>query len=560
MKFYLFTYCLLTIGLCYSQNKKVELSVSSNDVEVGEVFNITVTSTVQGELDIDNLPSSYIQDYGISQGSNQVMDHNTGTVTTTIFTSYTGIITKSGNYKIGPAYVKAGNKVYPSNTVTINVGSKTPMTTTGVSNKQLNDPAFGVIESNKSEIFEGEPVLIAAKIYAQYDPSHISGYQSYDLNSTVKKNQIGHTNNIKVSEERFKGKRYYTFSYDKNIVFPDGIGKFQIDPFTLNLHQGHKSFPITSNGLIIKIKPLPANAPKNFIGGVGKFKIETSIDNSEINQGDVILFQVTISGVGNLQNLTNPVLNLPKGFSIYGDPIIEENYNIGTHGADGSVTFKYNLQVSEHGQLTIPSTAISYFDIDKELYLEIASTKHIVNTKKNDAYIVHSKKSNNSNQTELISTKIPENSNLLEGTFFKKILLWSSIPVIGFIFLLIIRKKKPAQKPEESNSNNLKNKSEELSSLISKIKIEAVSNQNDLFYANIEKTILLHFELIMNLATEKIQNRQQIFGYLKNAHEDHKIPLIEEVFQKIDVERYGIASSSDSKKEILAQVLSIIEQ
>ena len=148
----------------------------------------------------------------------------------------------------------------------------------------------------------------------------------------------------------------------------------------------------------------------------------------------------------------------------------------------------------------------------------------------------------------------------MEGTSFKKILLWSSIPVIGFIFLLLIRKKKPAQKPEESNSNNLKNKSEELSSLISKIKIEAVSNQNDLFYANIEKTILLHFELIMNLATEKIQNRQQIFGYLKNVNEDHKIPLIEEVFQKIDVERYGIASSSDSKKEILAQVLSIIEQ
>ena len=242
------TYFVLLSFLGFSQTQaaKVELSISPTNVEAGESFNITITANVQGDVDIENLPSTFVQDYSIQQGQYPEMDHNTGSLITTYFVSYSGMISKSGDYEIGPAFVKNGNKVYKSNKVKIKVGGKVAMTSGQVTASQLNDPAFGLIEANKKVIYEGEPVLLAAKIYSYYDPSNIGGYQSYDVNSAVIKNPIGNSNNIKVTQEVLKGKKLYAFSYDKNIIFPDGVGKFRIDPFKLKLYQGYKSFPITS--------------------------------------------------------------------------------------------------------------------------------------------------------------------------------------------------------------------------------------------------------------------------------------------------------------------------
>ena len=118
----------ILITVCaYAQQEKIQLSINPKHAEVGQVFNITVTSTVQGAPEIDNIPTAFIQDYSIHQGSTQEMDHNTGIVTTHYFFSYSGMITQAGKYTIGPAFIKKGNKVYQSGKVTVNIGKKIPM-------------------------------------------------------------------------------------------------------------------------------------------------------------------------------------------------------------------------------------------------------------------------------------------------------------------------------------------------------------------------------------------------------------------------------------------------
>jgi len=489
---YLFTAFAL---LVYGQKEKVELSISPDAFEIGEVFTITVTSTVQGNLEIENLPSSYVQDYSISQGSTQEVDYNSGVVTTLYYTSYSGIITKSGDYTIGPAWVKAGNKSYSSDKVDVKVSRKVSMNSGSVTAQQLNDPAFGVIECNKREIFEGEPLLLSAKIYSYYDPSHISSYQSYHLNGTIIKNPIGNSSNIKVVDERFKGKKLKAFDYDKNVIFPDVVGNFQIDPFKLNLHQGYKSFPITSSGLVIKVKPLPANPPNDFIGGAGSFNVERLIEDTAIAQGEVFKLILTIEGTGNLQNLEVPDLILPKGFVVYGDPTVNENFVITANGADGSVDYEYNIQATNFGKQSIPGTSVSYFDPDKEKYIRVLSDEVEISIEKDKKFQEQLEKQNLNSETEMIvhNADIRQKAEHVErGSLFGSAVYWTGvgIPVTAALFFLFFTRIKKRSEEDIRVKSIQKGRREELELCLKDLNDASTSDISG-FFTKVEDALQL---------------------------------------------------------------------
>lgn len=554
------------LGFSQTQAAKVELSISPMNVEAGESFNITITANVQGDVDIENLPSTFVQDYSIQQGQYPEMDHNTGSLITTYFVSYSGMISKAGDYEIGPAFVKNGNKVYKSNKVKIKVGGKVAMTPGQVTASQLNDPAFGLIEANKKVIYEGEPVLLAAKIYSYYDPSNIGGYQSYDVNSAVIKHPIGNSNNIKVTPELLKGKKLYAFSYDKNVIFPDGVGKFRIDPFKLKLYQGYKSFPITSNSLDLEIKPLPANPPANFIGAVGDFRIERTIDSSKIKQGDVVKMDVVISGIGNLQNILEPKLNLPAGFIIYGDPVITENFTIGIHGAEGEVIYQYNMQITKSGDFTLPATTITYFDPNKKQYIEASSESSDLEIEVNSKYIV----SATSEENEVIADEAPKRDLTHRATsdivsndsIYGTAIFWSgiSIPVLSALFFIFFLKRREKSADVIAHRQSIKEKVAYLHELIGQTKIYAANGDQDKYYAGIESIIKKAFEIKLNIDQERVLNKSEILGYLDQNNLTVIKTKVVNVLSICEQSRYGIQPSSDSNDQILSEVEEIINQ
>ena len=240
MKQILYIYTLFVSIFCWGQSASVQLSIEPKSADVGEIITITVRSNVQGEVEVDNLPSSFVHGYDVMNGMEQEMDHNTGDIITYYYLAQTGAFGKAGKYTIGPAFIKKGNKTYSSNKVTISIGDKTQMSSSTVTADQLRDPAFGVIQTNKATIYEGEPILVSAKVYANFNPSHLDGYRGYEMTGAVDKNAVGNPSRIVVEPERFKGKQMYAFEYDKNIIFPTGTGTVRITPYTMNLYKGHK--------------------------------------------------------------------------------------------------------------------------------------------------------------------------------------------------------------------------------------------------------------------------------------------------------------------------------
>ena len=554
---------LQTIG--FGQSPDVELTIEPMTADVGEIITITVKSNVQGQVEIDNLPSSFVQGYDIINGMEQEMDHTTGDVITYYYLSQTGAFGKSGKYTIGPAFVKKGNKSYRSNKVKITIGDKTQMSSGSVTAEQLKDPAFGVIQTNKSTIYEGEPLLVSAKVYAKFNPSHLDGYRGYDMTGAIDKNPVGNPNRIVVEPTTFKGMNLFAFEYDKNIIFPSGTGTIKITPYTMNLHKGYKSFTFTSNHKMVTIKPLPPNPPKDFIGAVGNFNVTRDIDVTTIKQGEVFKLTVIVSGVGNLQNILEPKPTLPKGFIVYGDPQITENYSYCSHGTEGNISFVYNIQVTSHGDIELPGTSISYFDLHSEKYITTSTDPVLLTIEKDKNYIV----SSDDNQPEEANEELgvltdlrPSNVLERENNFFGTAYYWSALSsplIMAFLFLFFTQQRKKSAATIELKQE-LKQKGQELNGLRSKLKTLVLSPDESTYFTTLEMTLKKAFELTMGFNEQRILDKQEIYTFVEKNYTGDMLANVKLIFTECEQFRYGFGASSENKEKLHDILNHIVDQ
>jgi hypothetical protein len=553
--------CLLSL-LSWAQKPFVYLEVEPKEAEIGEAITITVKANIQGDVDID-LPAAYVSGYNTMSGMEQEIDYNTGKVITYFYHSQSGTLSKAGNFTIGPAYIKKGNKVYKSNTASVQIKKEytPPVANHEFTSKQLRQPAFGIIETSKQSIYEGESLLLNAKVYSLFSPTHLENYQEYTLEDVLDKHDIGASNQrIMVDEENIRRTTYFTFEYDKKVVFPIGKGKITIEPFKLLLLRGFESLPLTSSSAVIEIKALPGNAPKDFTGGVGNLKLKRSLSNNDFKQGDVFTLSLEISGNGNLQNLLEPKLNLPQGFLIYGDPEIKEDFVFGALGAEGKVTYDYHIQVTQHGKLELPATTLSYFHPQSEKYIQLTSEQDELIVGKNSNFQLAQTKGG-STINNAVSSDQPaplraanndeENHDFIIGSG----IFWFGLSAPILIALLggIWMRKKPeiAHKKSKNQQKETFKKETELLFEIAKSKLE--NQEFGDFYSMLEKAFLQSIAIKMNVPLEATINRQLIMKtlYEKNLSESKKIE-IKQWFEKCDAGRFGLGSVENNHLDLIA--------
>lgn len=563
MKKILSIYLILISIICWGQSADVKLIIEPKSADVGEIITITVRSNVQGQVEIDNLPSSFVQGYDVMNGMEQEMDHNTGEIITYYYLAQTGAFGKAGKYTIGPAFVKKGNKTYNSNKVTVNIGDKTQMSSSSVTADQLSEPAFGLIQTNKSVIYEGEPILVSAKVYSKFNPSHLDGYRGYEMNGAVDKNAVGNPSRIVVEKERFKGKDLYAFEYDKNIIFPTGTGTFKITPYTMNLYKGHKSYTFTSNHKVITIQSLPPNPPKDFIGGVGTFSVSRTIEANDVKQGDVFKLIITVTGVGNIQNTTEPTPKLPKGCLVYGDPIVTENFTYCSHGAEGNIVYEYNIQANISGTIDIPATTISYFDLESEKYVtaktngssvKIIEDKNFIESPENTPIVSNT-------ETEILTDLRPSEIIEVKKSFYGTGLFWSAVtsPFL-FAFLFIFFAKRKENNAEEIEiKQEIKKKDSEISQLTTLIEQSLNSNNDVVFFTSIETALKKAFAKDLKLTEERIINKNEIFNHIRINYSSELEEKVNAIFNNCEQYRYGFGATNDNKELIYQELKTVLK-
>jgi len=549
---------LVTCFVC-AQNK-VHLSVNPSTAEVGETFEISITSTEVGTIDFGEMPDEFLQDYAIQQGSSQHQSNN-GQLTTQYYYTISGIIKKPGKYTFGPVTLTRVNKTYVSNEASIEIKPKIKMRGSNITALQMRDPAFGSIEVNKLKLYEGEPLLVRAKIYARYKPTHIKNYLAYEMDGALVRHPIGSHGHLKPFIERLNGENFYAFDYDKNVLFPTAVGTVKVEPFKLSLYKDYNSFPITSSSLSVQILPLPANPPADFIGAVGDFTVNREIPETSFDQGDVIKMIVNVEGSGNLHNISAPQLSLPKGFSVYGDPAVTEEYSFGLRGSEGRIRYEYNIEVTASGATSLPPTSITFFDPNQEKYITVETHEDSLNIKPGKGFDGDDPQDDGKRTNELIVQEFSPRDNsgsAKPGTFFGSGVFWGgvSLPLAtAFLFLLFVKTRKNSEKrKEEKLKRNAK--TEAITSKLRAAKALVNSNDTRAFYDALDKTLRVAFAIQMHQEDQAV-SKQDILKHAASISESFK-NKVSSLFANAEIAKFSFGSNLDTREKDLKTLEEVI--
>ena len=372
---------LLTVSsFVYGQKPNIQLSVNVKPIEVGQMVAFTVKSNVNGNISI-NLPATFTE-AGVMNGMEQTMDGN-GNMLISISYTQQGVFTKPGKHTI-TATVKDKNKTYKSNDIFVVVRKKREakskkkyeQSDEDISNSNLKEAVFGIIEKSKRKLYEGEPLLLEAKIFSKINVTNIVQYQPFTIKGTVETFDIEKTDNVSINRENYKGNTFLTFSYGKQLIFPATSGKYIIKPFSMVLRYNNggffdNDFQLESNATFVDVLPLPKGAPKDFNGGVGKFGMSTNLSKKTAKVGDILTFTVKVTGKGNMHAISKPKINLPANLTLYGDPEIKEDIDYTDEGAEGEKTYKFFVKVVSGGKVEMNPFSLSYFDPSSKKYVTL---------------------------------------------------------------------------------------------------------------------------------------------------------------------------------------------
>ncbi|MES2475647.1 MAG: BatD family protein [Verrucomicrobiota bacterium] len=123
------------------------------------------------------------------------------------------------------------------------------------------------------------------------------------------------------------GVPYYSIAYPSTIT-PTRTGPISIGPAKVRLVTQENVMNPFSRWVNVEMyvevpklemesQPLPAGAPAGFDNAVGSFELSARTDTAEIQEGDPITVDLTLTGSGNLDTLRPPQLSDTDGWKVY---------------------------------------------------------------------------------------------------------------------------------------------------------------------------------------------------------------------------------------------------
>ncbi|MGM9837998.1 MAG: BatD family protein [Paludibacteraceae bacterium] len=333
--------------------------------------------------------------------------------------TYTLLAQKEGTFTIAPATIKVGVEEYTSNGVRITVlpadapqnngGQNAANQSTNNSRNQSggntnasigNENLFIRTVVSKTNVHEQEAVLLSYKLYfagvdvAQFTNNtkipEFTGFLRQDLEQ----------GEIQTELEHYDGRNYQTAVLYQTLLYPQHSGNIKIDPASFEAvlrvqtrAQVRSIFDdffgsytnvtkmLTAPSVTIHVSSLPTSKPAGFSGGVGRFKMNADISQTEVQTNDAVTIKIDITGTGNMKLLKTPAVDWPEGFEPY-DPKVTNNFKTTPSGISGTKSIEYLAIPRASGDYTIPAVTFSYYDTQDEEYKTLSSPEYTIHVKK----------------------------------------------------------------------------------------------------------------------------------------------------------------------------------
>lgn len=375
-KYFLFI-LICSVSVLWGQEVTFEAKASKTEVSINERFSVQfVVSINKTTFQVDQplkLPEfNGLHQLAASQQSNtQIINGE--------ITNYSGIeviliAEKEGEFTIGSATITIDGKRYKTEPIKISVkkGLKPKVSP----NQRLSNTFIKAEISNETP-FVNQQAIVAVKIYTK-DLAILNRLRKFnepDFSDLIVRFVSEKSDDFR-RQEFINGETYISQELARYIVFPQKSGEIELDPFSVDVlisgYYGAEIIQISSQPIVINVKELPKDKPRNFSGAVGDFKINTFISKQQVKANQAVNLELEIVGSGNLNILKTPNLELPEHIETY-PPKKRDAFEARPNGIVGKVSVNHVLVPQYGGTYPIGPIQFSYFDPEKNEYITLST-------------------------------------------------------------------------------------------------------------------------------------------------------------------------------------------
>lgn len=294
---------------------------------------------------------------------------------------------EEGKHQIAAATIVVSGKTISSNPIDITVTkAKDP---TELADLENGAGYFIRAEIDSGNYYIGQQIMVRYRIYTRVniDNFNIISESPYEACFA----QALDAYKEPVVSAQVNGLTYSTKVLRKVALFPQQSGRITIEPMVLQIgikkkrrngfggifsSMSYDRKNLTSNGVTLQVQSPYDNAPENFVGAVGQFKITQQLSQYSATTDDALVLAVRFSGNGDVKTIRAPELNLPEGIESYDPKTTLERMINATDSIRGEKVFEYLLTFPQAGTFEL-APALSYFHPGLQKFIERTDTLRV---------------------------------------------------------------------------------------------------------------------------------------------------------------------------------------
>lgn len=521
---------IILIGQILWAQVQFEAKVSRTSIALNERLRVDFVMNEDG----DNFSPPPFDGFRLVGGPNQSVSFSwvNGKKSFNKTYSYYLMPLQRGNLTIKQASIEIEGQVYKTSPIVINVSAATeqPKDPNSLDAVPTNQGIHLVAEVSKTNPYLNEPITVVYKLYV----SHRASVRTWKEIDTPKYNDFWSQNidipNLVVEQGKFNGEDYRYVVLRKTILYPQKSGKLEIEPLSLDIVvdvptnrrdifgsmiMTTDNKTVSAGSKTIQVKPLPENGkPIGFSGAVGSFDFKVVPSKTELNYGESLELEVSVSGSGNLKLFSLPKPIVPTSLEMY-EPVHEENVVTGLAGTKGKILDKYTIIPQQQGNFPIQPLVFSYFDINtnsykvvtaKDLLIKVTDGPGLSSDDENTMVGNNKVAVSTSKQFKFIKSDL-ELEPVQKSDFFCSTLHLSLMVMsLSMIPLLILFKKRKETISLDIVGNRLKTSNKLAKKYLSEAKKQL--NNKEPFYVALEKSLHNFLKAKLRIETSEMHKEK----------------------------------------------------
>lgn len=229
---------------------------------------------------------------------------------------------------------------------------------------------------DKEEVFVGEQVNLALVIYSRVDLASVDPVAMPKLEGFWVED-LDRPSQLAPEQKMVGGVPYRAYLVHRRALFPTHPGKISISAAEVNITTGiffnGRRVRRASNALTLEVKPLPPGGTP--AANVGRWRLATEANTTQVALGEPINLKVIIEGRGNLKNVKTPVLAPVPGLKFY-EPEVADKPSTTRGVVAGKRVVQYVILPQQTGAFTLPGLQLDYFNPETRTW-EVSKTDPI---------------------------------------------------------------------------------------------------------------------------------------------------------------------------------------